>query len=421
MMFPLSLTSEAKTWLNELNKVTIETCDELRTAFIIRFFPPALFDQLLGEIQAFSQNENDNLTDAWLRMKEMLRNCHDLNVAAGSIFLYKTPNQAYQLLEDKVLLKLDWAKNQKSKPSLKKTLAFADEGSSNSDTNKIMVQMDAMTMKMDTQIDELFNQLQGSSVYSKIYLRLGYHQLRVREEDIPKTMFRSYYGHYKFQVMPFGLTNAQAEDKEEEAFQLLKQKLCSAPILALSKGTKNFMVYYDASHKGLGVVLMQKEKVIVYASRQVKVHEKSYTTHDLELGVPRNLRVVPMEPSVLGTGIDKMYHDLKQLSPNMKVDIATYVSKCLTCSKVKAEYQMSSGLLVQPEIPQWKWKKITMDFITKLPKTSSGYATIWIIIDHLTKSAHFLPMKETNTMKRLTRRYLKEVVSRHGVPVSRPR
>ncbi|GKD35245.1 putative reverse transcriptase domain-containing protein [Tanacetum coccineum] len=102
----------------------------------------------------------------------------------------------------------------------------------------------------------------------------------------------------------------------------------------------------------------------------------------------------------------------------MKTNIATYVSKCLTCSKVKAEHQKLSGLLVQPEIPQWKWEKITMDFIMKIPKTSSGYDTIWVIVDCLTKSAHFLPMKETNSMERLTRLYLKEVVSRHGVPIS---
>ncbi|GJV54551.1 reverse transcriptase domain-containing protein [Tanacetum coccineum] len=138
----------------------------------------ALFDRLLGEIRAFSQHENESLTDAWLRMKEMLRNCHGhnlskgniikifyhglseitqevLNAAAGGIFLYKTPNQAYQLLEDKVLLKLDWAKNQKTKSSLKKTVAFVDEGSSNSNTDRIMARMDAMTLKMDAQYKEL--------------------------------------------------------------------------------------------------------------------------------------------------------------------------------------------------------------------------------------------------------------------------
>ncbi|GJY17113.1 putative reverse transcriptase domain-containing protein [Tanacetum coccineum] len=98
--------------------------------------------------------------------------------------------------------------------------------------------------------------------------------------------------------------------------------------------------------------------------------------------------------------------------------IATYVGKCMTCAKVKAEYQKPSGLLVQPVIPVWKWENITMDFVIKLPKTTSGQDTIWIIVDRLTKSANFLPMKETNTMEKLTRQYLKEVVSRHGVPVS---
>ncbi|GJX21852.1 reverse transcriptase domain-containing protein [Tanacetum coccineum] len=522
-------------------------------------------------------------------------------------------------------------------------------------------------------IDDLFDQLQGSSVYSKIDMRSGYHQLRVCDEDIPKTAFRTRYGHYEFQVMPFGLTNAPTVfmdlmnrvcrpyldkfvivfiddiliysktkeehdahlrlilellkkeefegihvdpakiesikdwespktpteirqflglagyyrrfiegfskiakpmtkltqksvkfnwgEKEETAFQTLKQKLCSAPILALPEGSENFVVYCDASHKGLGAVLMQKEKVIAYASRQLKIHEKNYTTHDLELGAvvfalkmwrhylygtkcvvftdhkslqhildqkelnmrqrrwlellsdydcelryhpgkanvvadalsrksrPKPLRVralvmtiglnLPvqilnaqvearkeenygtedlcgmiknLEPRADGTlclknrswipcfgnlralimheshkskysihpGSDKMYQDLKKLYwwPNMKAEIATYVSKCMTCAKVKAEYQKPSGLLVQPIIPIWKWENITMDFVTKLPKTTSGQDTIWVIVDRLTKSAHFLPMKETDTMEKLTRQYLKEVVSRHGVPVS---
>nr|GEY55871.1 reverse transcriptase domain-containing protein [Tanacetum cinerariifolium] len=141
-------------------------------------------------------------------------------------------------------------------------------------------------------------------------LRYSYHQLRVLDEDIPKTVFRTRYGYYEFHVIPFGLTNTPAvfidlmnqiakpmtkltkksvkfnwTKKANTAFQLLKQKLCSASILALPEGSKNFVVYYNASHKGLGAVLMQKEKVIAYASCEIKIHKKNYITHDLELGV----------------------------------------------------------------------------------------------------------------------------------------
>ncbi|GKF08170.1 putative reverse transcriptase domain-containing protein, partial [Tanacetum coccineum] len=95
-------------------------------------------------------------------------------------------------------------------------------------------------------------------------------------------------------------------------------------------------------------------------------------------------------------GSEKMYQDVKKLYwwPDMKADIATYVSKCLTCAKVKAEHQRPSGLLVQPAIPEWKWDNIMMDFIIKLPKSSQGFDTIWVIVDRLTKSAHFLPIRE---------------------------
>nr|GEV34549.1 putative reverse transcriptase domain-containing protein [Tanacetum cinerariifolium] len=277
-------------------------------------------------------------------------------------------------------------------------------------------------------------------------------------------------------------------EKAKAAFQLLKQKLCSAPILALPEGSENFVVYCDASRKGLGAVLMQRDKVIAYASCQLKIHEKNYTTHDLELGAVVfplkmwrhylygtkcvvftnrkslqhildqkelnrrqciwlellsdygcEIRYHPRKANMLADALSRkernkpvrvralvmtigevgyLIEDLKRRYwwPNIKAEIATYVSKCLTSAKVKAECQKPSGLLVQPVILVWKWENITKDFVTKLPTTSTSQDTIWVIVDRLTKFAHFLPMKDNDSMEKLTRQYLKEVVSRHGVP-----
>ncbi|GKE99005.1 putative reverse transcriptase domain-containing protein, partial [Tanacetum coccineum] len=95
-------------------------------------------------------------------------------------------------------------------------------------------------------------------------------------------------------------------------------------------------------------------------------------------------------------GVDKMYYDLRDRYwwLGMKKDVVVYVSKCLTCLKVKAEHQRPFALLQQPEIPEWKWERMAMDFVTKLPRTSSGHDTFWVIMDRLTKSAPFLPMRE---------------------------
>ncbi|GJQ99655.1 putative reverse transcriptase domain-containing protein [Tanacetum coccineum] len=261
-------------------------------------------------------------------------------------------------------------------------------------------------------------------------------------------------------------------EEQENAFQTLKGKLCDAPVLALPDRPEDFVVYFDASGLRLGYVLMQRGKVIAYASRQLKIHEKNYTTHDLELGAVANIVVdslsrkkrvkpkrvrainltlqssikdrtlaaqneacdestrlqkgldemiehrsdgalyyldriwVPLKGDVrtlimevaynskysVHPGADKMYYDLRDRYwwPRMKKDITVYVSRCLTCLKVKAEHQRSSGLLQQPEIPKWKWEGIAMDFVTKLPRTSN----------------------------RLDRLYLNEIVARHGVPIS---
>ncbi|GKE81677.1 putative reverse transcriptase domain-containing protein, partial [Tanacetum coccineum] len=119
-------------------------------------------------------------------------------------------------------------------------------------------------------------------------------------------------------------------------------------------------------------------------------------------------------------GSEKMYQDMKKLYwwPNIKADIATYVSKCLTCARVKSKHQRPSRLLVQPEIPEWKWDNITMDFITKHPKSLHDFDTIWVIMDRLTKSAHFLPIRENDALDKLARLYLNRIVARHEIPAS---
>ncbi|GJR92994.1 putative reverse transcriptase domain-containing protein [Tanacetum coccineum] len=119
-------------------------------------------------------------------------------------------------------------------------------------------------------------------------------------------------------------------------------------------------------------------------------------------------------------GADKMYYDLRDLYwwPGMKRDVVEYVSRCLTCSKIKAEHQKPSGLLQQPGIPEWKWEKITMDLVMKLPRSSCGYDAIWVIVDRLTKLAHFLPIREDYKTEKLARIYINEIIARHGVPVS---
>ncbi|KAL8103729.1 hypothetical protein AgCh_028072 [Apium graveolens] len=499
-------------------------------------------------------------------------------------------------------------------------------------------------------IDDLFDQLKGAKCFSKIDLRSGYHQLKIEEEDIPKTAFRTRYGHYEFLVMPFGLTNAPAAFMDlmnrvfkkyldkfvvevqflghvignegvkvdpakieavmswerpktptevrsflglgfvkdfskmatpltwltrknqkfewsaecEDSFQELKQRLVKAPVLVLPDDQGNFVIFTDASHKGLGCVLMQHGKVIAYASRQLKPHEFKYPTHDLELAAvvfalkiwrhylygekceiytdhkslkyiftqkelnmrkrrwlelikdydcsinyhpgkanvvadalsrkerlnmmatPKELseeikkfglelcnyrmveevcRAMTFQPTLvekikkcqeevmekeknqltgeeintqrdeqgilrfssrtwiphvpelkneilqearnsrfsIHPGSTKMYRDLKQNFwwPNMKRDVAEWVAKCYTCQKVKAEHQRPSGLIQPLKIPEWKWENIAMDFIVGLPQTKSGHDAIWVIVDRLTKSVHFLPINEKSSLDKL--------------------
>ncbi|GKE67455.1 putative reverse transcriptase domain-containing protein, partial [Tanacetum coccineum] len=236
-------------------------------------------------------------------------------------------------------------------------------------------------------------------------------------------------------------------DKQEAAFLTLKDKLCSAPILALPQGAENFIIYCDVSHKGLGAVLMQNEKVIAYTSRQLKIHEKNYTTHDLELGaVELDMRkhrwlellsdydceipqIEAQKPENIKNedvgGMIRKDIPKEKLEPRADGTLCLNGRSWLPCygdlrnvimhESHKSKYSIHPE---QPEIPQWKWDNITMDFFTKLPKSSQGYDTIWVIFDRLSKSAIFMPMRETDFIEKLARMYLKEVVTRHGIPVS---
>jgi hypothetical protein len=570
-------------------------------------------------------------------------------------------------------------------------------------------------------IDDLFDQLQGAQVFSKIDLRSGYHQLKIKSEDIPKTAFRTRYGHYEFLVMPFGLTNAPAvfmdlmnrvfheyldrfvivfiddilvysksleehedhlrivlqilRDKKlyaklkkcefwlnqvvflghvvskdgitvdpskieavvswdrptnvsevrsflglagyyrrfvegfsriaaslthltrknakfewkeecEKSFQELKQRLVTAPVLTIPSSSGGFVIYSDASRKGLGCVLMQHGRVVAYASRQLKNYEQNYPTHDLELaavvfalkiwrhylygekceiytdhkslkyfftqkelnmrqqrwlelikdydcsinyhpgkanvvadalsrkssgfsaallttqkeiindlermgievvmghsgaylaslsvqptlierikllqsgdsqlvkimdevrsgkkplfnisddGVLKfgNRLCVPNDPSIkndileeahrspytMHPGSTKMYRDLRETFwwNNMKREIAQFVEQCLTCQQVKVEHQRPSGLLQSLPIPEWKWEHISMDFVSGLPRSPKGHDAIWVIVDRLTKSAHFIPIRMNYSLDQLAQLYIEEIVRLHGIPVS---
>ncbi|KAA3465923.1 DNA/RNA polymerases superfamily protein [Gossypium australe] len=418
-------------------------------------------------------------------------------------------------------------------------------------------------------IDDLFDQLKGATIFSKIDLRSVYYQLRVKELDVPKTTFRTRYGHYEFLVMPFDITNAptifmdlmnlifrpyldrfvvvfiddiliysrdendhakhlsmvlQAFDSTEKCqqiFEKLKTLLTGAPILVQLEPGREFVVYSDASLNGLGCAFMQDGKVIAYASRQLMSHEKNYPTHDLELAaiviefeaarwielikdyklvidyhsgkanvvvdalskkslftlkaistqmtllddgsvlaefrakplflqgiyeaqkddnslqakrvlcesrsVPRNdelirkiLHEAHSECLNVHPGSTKMYYDLKKRYwwLGMKKDISEFVSKCLICQQVTAEHQVPSGLLQPIMVPEWKWDRITIDFVSGLPLTPKRKDEVWVVIDRLTKSAHFIPVRIDYSLDKLADLYMSEIVRLHGVPLS---
>nr|GEZ52509.1 putative reverse transcriptase domain-containing protein [Tanacetum cinerariifolium] len=225
-----------------------------------------------------------------------------------------------------------------------------------------------------------------------------YHQLRVREEDIPKTAFRTRYGHYEFQVMPFGLTNAPA------VFIDLMNRVCKPyldkfvivfidDILIYSKNKKE-----HEEHLKLILELLKKEELYAKFSK-------------CEFWIPK---VQFLGHVIDGKGIHKILEaQTEVLKPeNLSAeDVRGMLRKDLP--KEKMEPRADGNLCLNNR----SWEKITMDFITKLSKTTNGYDTIWVIVDRLTKSAHFPPMRENDPMEKLMKLYMKKVVTRHGVPV----
>ncbi|WJX45504.1 hypothetical protein P8452_32379 [Trifolium repens] len=272
-------------------------------------------------------------------------------------------------------------------------------------------------------IDDLMDQLKGASVFSKIDLKSGYHQIRVREEDVQKTAFRSRYGHYEYLVMPFGVTNAPAifMDYMNRIFHTFLDKFVVVfidDILIYSKDEEE-----HEEHLRLVLQVLRDRKLYANPSKcEFWMKTVNFLGHVIsEEGIsvdPAKIETVLAWKQPQTVTDIRSFVGLAGYYRRFIEGFAKIVASCLTCQKAKVEHQKPAGMLQSLDIPEWKWNSISMDFITGLPKTRRKHDSIWVIVDRLTKSAHFLPVRITDTAEKLTDIYVAEIVRLHGIPSS---